>query len=119
MNEFTKSMDDNLNVPNAMAAIFEFAKEINKLIDEKEIGTNGAKETINFLKKINEVLGILTFEQNNVMLTEKQKDLITERNKARAEKNWAKADEIRDKFKAFGLELKDNPDGTTSVKEIS
>jgi len=119
MVDFTKSMDDNLNVPNAMVAIFEFTKEINKLIDEKEIGQKGANEALNFLKKINDVLGVLTFEQKNIMLTEEQKDLIIERNKARIEKNWAKADEIRDKFKAVGLELKDNPDGTTSVKEIN
>jgi len=116
---FTKAMDDNLNVPNAMATIFDFSKEINKLIDEKEVGKSGAKEAISFLKKINEVLGILKFEQKEIMLTEKQKELIEERNKARASKDFTKADEIRDKLKEAGFGLKDNPDGTTSVTEIN
>ncbi len=116
--DFTKAMDDNLNVPNAMAAIFDFSKEINKLIDEKEIGPNGATEALAFLKKINESLGILNFEQKEIILTEEQKELIEERNRARKSKDFTKADEIRDKLKEMGLELKDNPDGTTGVKEI-
>jgi len=119
MSGFKASLDDNLNVPNAMAEIFDFSRELNKLLDENAIGKSGAIETLDFLKKINEVLGILTFEQKETMLTEEQKELIKQRQVARQEKNWAKADELRDKLVAFGLTLKDNPDGTTTVKEIN
>jgi cysteinyl-tRNA synthetase len=119
LNDFSKSMDDNLNVPNAMATVFDFSREINKLIDENGIGKTGANETLNFLKNINEVLGILTFEQKELMLTEEQKELIKARETARNSKDWAKADELRDKLKDMGLELKDNPDGTTTIKQIN
>ncbi len=113
---FEEAMDDDLNVPRAMSFIFEFQGEINKLIDENALGTNGAKEAIVFLKKIDSVMGVLNFEQKFFELSEEQQKLVNERNAARVAKDWAKADELRDKLIEQGIVLVDNKDGTTTAK---
>ena len=53
------------------------------------------------------------FTKKEIVLTKEDLALIDERNRARAEKNWAKSDEIRDIFLARGIALKDGKDGTT------
>ncbi len=116
---FRKSMDNDLNVPEAMKYVFDFIKEINKKISKSEIGEKGAEKIITFLKKIDSVLGVLDFAEKYFELSEEQQLLIRERESARMEKKWAKADEIRDKLKTQGIELKDNDDGTTTAKAIN
>ncbi len=113
---FVKSMDNDLNVPEAMSYFFDFIKRINKLVDGNALDKKESEKVIDFVKKINEVLGIIDFSDKFFELNDEQKKLINERNKAREEKNWAKSDEIRNKLKALGVELIDNKDGTTSTK---
>jgi len=113
---FDNAMDDNLNTPEATKYIFEFVRKINKLIDTNEIGQNNAKEIINYLKKINEVLGVLDFTEKFFEVTEEVQKLIDERTNAKKEKNWARADEIRNTLLEQGIILVDNKDGTTTPK---
>ena len=110
-------MDNDLNVPEAMKHVFDFAREINKLIAENKIGNIAQEEALAFFKKIDSVIGVLSFENKELELTNEQENLITERNKAREEKDWAKADEIRDTLKSQGIELIDK-DGKTIPKLI-
>jgi cysteinyl-tRNA synthetase len=115
---FEEAMDNDLNVPEAMKHVFDFAKKINKLIDEEGIGKSGAEEALTFLKRIDSVIGVLDFSKKVFELTEEQQRIIDERNLARKKGDWKKSDELRDKLKAEGIILVDNKDGSTTPKPI-
>lgn len=110
--QFIAAMDDDLNTADALAAIFELVRDVNtKVIDQGQ-----SKETVNAAIKLFDelcgVLGILYHRQSS-SLDEEVEKLIEQRNQARADKNWALADEIRDTLKARGIILKDTAQGVT------
>lgn len=114
---FKESMDDDFNTPGALAVLFELAREINKLKAENQVEANKLAAR---LKQLAGVLGLLeqapeTFLQgdaNNDEVAEIEA-LIKQRNEARASKNWAVADEARNKLTAMGIVLEDGANGTT------
>jgi len=108
--KFEREMDDNLNTPGALAAIFLFVKEVNKLIDSREISTNDAKMIYDTMLQFDEVLGIL--KKGTEELPEEAKKLIEERERLRKEKSFDRADRIRDKLKKeYNIVLEDSPNG--------
>lgn len=110
--EFEDSMDDDFNTSNALTSIYELARYINSRFNEKSSinDMNYAKEKFETLL---EVLGIKFVEES---LDEEIEKLIEERTIARKERNFAKADEIRDKIYKMGIELKDTPTGVVWKK---
>lgn len=117
---FENAMDDDFNTPQAVAVIFDFIKDANKIIStESNIDNSFIFEAKNFLEKtaIN-VLGIVDFSTS-----EKQSDnslqnnlielLINLRIKAKLQKNFTLADEIRDSLNKLGVVLQDQKDKTT------
>jgi cysteinyl-tRNA synthetase len=116
-NKFINGLNDDLNAPLAISSIFEFNREINKLLDSETITKKDSEKIIEFYKDIDRILGVLEFEKEEVELTEKQISLIKEREEARKNKDFAKSDTIRDKLKAEGITLVDNKDGTTTAKK--
>jgi len=113
---FTNEMDDDFNFPNAWSEIFSFESALNKLLAEGKVGVKGAEITISFLKEINSVFDVFSFEKKGE-LNEDIKELIKQRNKFRAEKNFPESDRIRDELKAKGIILLDTPKGTRWRKE--
>lgn len=107
--QFEEAMDDDLNTADALTAIFDLVKFINSNINE-----NSSKELIkaasNELIELTGVLG-LDISEDKGLLDDDIKKLIEERNAARKEKNFARADEIRDSLKAQGIILEDTKDG--------
>ena len=118
LDDFEGAMDNDLNVPNAMMFVFDFVKKVNKMIDDNEIGISGAKNAIDFLKKIDSVMGILDFSEKFFELTPQQNNLIEERIEAKKNKDWKKADELRDNLKSMGVCLIDNKDGSSTAKPL-
>jgi len=106
---FEDAMDDDLSISIALSHIFEFIKEINVLMMHDKIGKNNAKKIINFMQDIDKVLGIL--KENEEKLSPELKKLIEEREKARKEKDYAKADRIREELKQKGVILEDTKGG--------
>ncbi len=102
---FTDAMDDDVNVSAAMAAIFKIVKKINNLIQNRKIDSTAAAKIIDALGGINEVLNVFDF--HDASSDPQARRLIRERNKARAEKNWALADKIRDELRARGVMVQD------------
>ena len=111
-------MDDDLNTADAVAAIFELISEINTQIKEGASGEY-AKGALGLLLELSGVLGLLE-ERDQAAPAEEDAEiraLAAEREEARAAKNWARADEIRDLLKARGIVLKDTPQGVQIIRE--
>jgi cysteinyl-tRNA synthetase len=114
--KFRSAMDDDFNTPEAVAVLFEVAKEVNKAESEQL-----ARAMAAILIELGSVLGILQQSPEEFLTAavgEETQDaelieqLIVERKKAREDKNWARADEIRDQFNQMGIVLEDK-DGKT------
>ena len=106
---FEKAMDDDFNTADAITAIFDFVKFLNTNTDE-----NSSKAYLTGLHdslwRLADVLGlILDREEEN--LDDEIEELIQERQDARKNKDFAKADEIRDKLLAMGIVLEDTREG--------
>lgn len=107
--EFEKVMDDDLNISNALAVIFEFMKKINIFIMEEKVSKKNSEEIIKLMFDFNKILGIL--DRHEVTLSQEIKKLIQKREEARAKKDYKKADEIRNILKNKGIILEDTKEG--------
>lgn len=115
VNNFEVAMDDDLNTADGITAVYDLIKFANTNLDEnssKEI----VEKTLDTLNKFSDVLGILQREEKDDNLDEYVEKMIQERTDARKEKNFAKADEIRDKLLEMGIKLKDTRQGVTWEK---
>jgi cysteinyl-tRNA synthetase len=109
-NGFIESLDDDLNISGASSSIFNLIKKVNIFFSKGEIGRKNVIEIKEFLEDIDNVLCILEKKEEN--LPEDILNLIKEREKARKEKDFKKADLIREKLKEKGIILEDTPYGT-------
>jgi cysteinyl-tRNA synthetase len=103
---FTDAMDDDLDISSAMAAVFRAVRGINRLLSEGRLDVAGAKRSIDVFRGIDGVLGIFRFEQS--AFDPSAKELMRQHNEAREKKDWARADEIRDRLRAMGTEVRDD-----------
>jgi len=112
-----QAMNDDFNTPILIANLFEGVKQIN-LIAENKTQLN-EKDLANFIKDFNafvfDVLGLLNekLDTQSKTLEELVNMLIGFRDQARADKNWALSDKIRDELVTYGVQLKDGKDGTS------
>lgn len=115
--QFIEAMDDDFNTPIALSVLFHLAHEIQRLREKQlELASSHAA----LLKKLGSVLGILQDDPNAFLKsgaehlnTKKIEALISARNEARATKNWAEADRIRDELAAMSVVLEDAAGKTT------
>jgi cysteinyl-tRNA synthetase len=107
--EFERAMDDDLNTAPALAAIFSMVKEVNQAIAREEMTSEASQTALNFLGRINQIIGVLDFTVPESDAT--IDDLVKRRNEARANKNYALSDEIRDKLKNMGIQIEDTTEG--------
>lgn len=114
--EFIKAMDDDLNTADGIAAVFNLVSTINTEIINKEVSLNVCKKATEMFDELTGVLGLLYNRKSNDIDDDIEK-LIEQRQTARANKDWATADKIRDELKAKGIILKDTPQGVTWSKE--
>jgi len=113
--KFIEVMDDDLNTADGIAAIFELVSEIN--LDVKDGASKSfAGEALNRIKELTDVLGLFGGKDEEEGLGDDIQALIDERQAARKEKNWARADEIRDQLAAMGITLKDTPQGVQVIR---
>ncbi len=111
--EFEEYMDDDLNISPALGTIFTFIKETNKELSEDTLSKYDAAKIIEFMRKVDMVLGIgIAAECHTDALPAELSELINEREQAREDKDWGRADEIRDELEQEGLIIKDTREGT-------
>jgi len=109
--KFDEGLEDDLNISVSLTSLFSMIKKINILINKNKVFKQDIEAILNWLKKINSVLGILEFEERKELppdILEK----IKEREKARREKNYALADKIREELLKQGIILEDTKEGT-------
>lgn len=109
MKKFENEMDDDFNTANALSILFEFTKFININLNEKSSKEDLQKATSIF----DNMIKILGLKFNKEILDSEIEALISERAEARKNKNFKRADEIRDLLKEKGIELKDTRTGVT------
>ncbi len=114
--QFINSMDDDLNTADGLAAVFDLVSDINIKIINKEVSKNVCEKATAMFDELTGVLGLVYNRKSNDIDADIEK-LIEERQQARANKDWATADKIRDELKAQGITLKDTPQGVTWIKE--
>lgn len=108
--EFHEKMQDDFNTPDAITAMFQWASEANQLLKEASIPAADLHEVLGAFNEMNGVLRIVNTGTDE-LLDEEIEALIAERVEARKNKNWARADEIRDKLADEGIVLEDTAQG--------
>ena len=130
---FHEAMDDDFNSAQALGYLFDLIREANKFFDtleaenSRQIEAELSEQFQSCTMLVQNTLGLFTQDADQFFQEKEQKSLaqlnisesdiaqfIQERLNARKEKNYARADEIRDELLAQGIILKDHPDGTTT-----
>ena len=106
---FAEAMDDDMNISGAMAAIFDMVHAGNKAMAENPISGKESLAVSNLWRELDTVLGFLVSEEEEIPA--EVLELLEARTVARAEKNWAESDRIRDALAERGWTVKDTPEG--------
>ena len=122
-NRFNAAMDDDFNTAEALAVLFDLARDINRM---REQGLDRIAEACGLLRELGGVLGLLQGDadeylkagaQGSGLATEEIERLIALRREARANKDWAESDRLRDVLKEQGIVLEDSATGTSWRRE--
>jgi cysteinyl-tRNA synthetase len=127
LGRFQAAMDDDFNTPDALAVLFELAREINRV----RVDDTAAAKLAATLRGLGKLLGILQSDADAylqslppsrdhdaaALSSDEIERLIAVRNTARQDKEWARADRIRADLKAQGIVLEDGPGGSTWRRE--
>jgi cysteinyl-tRNA synthetase len=121
---FDKAMDDDFNTVEAISALFDLTRELNK---QKAENPQAAAELAGLMKHFGATLGLLQDDpevylkggapDGEGLSDDEIESLITQRTQARKDKNWAESDRIRDELKAQGIVLEDGAGGTSWRRE--
>jgi cysteinyl-tRNA synthetase len=108
--EFDAALDDDLNTSAALAAVFNFLRSVNAAIDDGSLDAGGARTARAALALADRVLGVLPSGPD--ALSADVEERIAARNAARARRDFAESDRIRDELARRGIVLEDTPGGT-------
>jgi cysteinyl-tRNA synthetase len=108
--QFEEAMDDDLNTPKALSALFTFVKRVNTLIDSGSVSKEDASKAIDALKRVDSVLGVMDFKDEE--LPKHLADLISRRDDARKRRDFAESDRLRKELLAEGIAVEDTPSGS-------
>lgn len=114
--KFEKAMDNDLEISEALGSLFVFIKHTNVLLRSNKVSLNDAKKIKDTLFELDAVLGVIKKEEEQV--PEEIMALVKQRDSARAIKNFARSDEIRDELQKKGYILEDSVQGTR-IKKIN
>ena len=111
--DFTSAVNDDLNIPKAFAALFDLVRETNAHLANQTIDQSSNQAILAVFRKMDEVLGVIFFEneKKSVEIPAEIQALLDQRAAARASKNWAESDRLRDEIAAKGWLVKDSKEG--------
>lgn len=111
LEQFTTVMDDDFNVQNGLTVVYGMLRHINQEITKAQVDKEQLTRFVTEFKKIMLIFGI-EFKDQDTHLDAQVADLLRQRDAARAEKNFAKSDEIREQLKEMSIVIEDTPQGT-------
>ena len=114
--QFIDALDDDLNTADGIAAVFELVRELNTMILDQNVSKEQLHQGASLLDELTGVLGLLYNRQNDE-LPQEILDLVEERKSARKDKDFAKADEVRNKIIALGYVIEETRQGTKVSKK--
>ncbi|MBX5326817.1 MAG: cysteine--tRNA ligase [Candidatus Bathyarchaeia archaeon] len=107
---FEAAMDDDLNITAALAAVFDFVRDVNRMIDQGKVSKKEAKAVYDLMMNFDKVLGVMGKVEKKA-LPKDIEALVQKREEARKAKNWKTADAIRQQLYAMGIILEDTKNG--------
>lgn len=110
LRKFTTAMDDDLNTAAALAAVHDLVREVNIVMSERSLTADEREAVLDAIAKFDSVLGIFGNEDDGILDAEIEY-LIEQRQQARANRDFARSDEIRDLLAEKGIILEDTKDG--------
>jgi cysteinyl-tRNA synthetase len=106
---FTAALDDDLNISAGLGAIFELVRDVNRRIDARSLSVDDAARVTGWLRDVDQVLDVLPAEADE--LEPRLRALLDEREAARANRDWAASDRLRDELGEQGIAVEDTRDG--------
>jgi cysteinyl-tRNA synthetase len=107
--KFVESMDDDFNIAPALAALFQFIRRINRIMDRNGLSPSDKEKVMKTLERMNSVLGVIDLKEPKV--DQGVEALIEKREQARRSKEWDTADQLRQELKEIGIEVIDSKEG--------
>src|SRR5699024_1054387 len=114
--EFIEKMDDDFNAANGLTVLYEIAKQLNVYSECQEVSKTVLEQIMEQLSEMLSVFGV-ELKQETELLDSEIEQLIEDRNTARKNKDFQKADDIRDELKSQGILLEDTPQGVRWKRE--
>ena len=106
---FGAALDDDLNISEALAAVFDLLRDLNRRIEARSISTDDAARALELMRDLDRVLGVLPDADEG--LSPELRAMLDEREAARATRDWAASDRLRDELLALGIAVEDTRDG--------
>jgi cysteinyl-tRNA synthetase len=106
---FEAALDDDLNISAALASLFDLVREVNRRLADRSLSTADAARTLTFLRDLDRVLAVLP--EADVALPDDVERVLAQRASARAGRDFATADRLRDKLAELGFAVEDTRDG--------
>jgi len=106
---FREALDDDLNISPALAALFDFVREVNRRLAERSLSTADAGRALDLLRDLDTVIGVLP--DDTTSLEPELQALLNARLVARRARDWAASDRLRDELAARGVAVEDTLDG--------
>lgn len=111
--EYGKALDADLNIASALGHLFDTVRESNRAMDERTLAPGTARSLLDWWKRVNSVLAL---EKEQDVVPEEVLALVEQRKTARAAKDWALSDTLRDQIASLGWQVKDLRDGLKLTK---
>ncbi len=108
---FRSGLEDDLNISQALAALFDLVRSANRAMDQGTLGCTGVSAILDGLGKFDTVLGVLDLQAGDNAIPPEIEELARQRSDARQAKDFARSDAIRDQLTELGWQVKDTPDG--------
>ncbi len=106
---FGAALDDDLGISPALAVLFELVRDLNRRIDGRSLSTGDAERALGLLRDLDQVLGVLPEEAD--ALDADTAALLEARATARAARDWAASDRLREELAERGIAVEDTRDG--------
>jgi cysteinyl-tRNA synthetase len=108
--QFTEALDDDLNIAQALSALYTLVRTINPILIDRRVSLKGFQDLDRVLKKVNGVLQVLDFPEEE--LPQEVREMLVRREQARLRREFDEADRLRDQICAKGFRLIDLKDKT-------